>query len=107
MCLFAAVPLLQAADPAASPSPASSAASCPNCQKHHQHGDVNEFLDKHPKLKDKVLAKFDTNHNGKLDGDEVKAFEDWRKEHRGEFRNHHKKDDSSGTKAAPTASPTP
>jgi len=68
-----------------------------------RHRDVNEFLDKHPELKEKILAQFDTNHNGKLDGDEIKAFKEWRKEHRGEFKRHRKGDNSAASPSPATA----
>jgi hypothetical protein len=51
-----------------------------------QKRDINQFLDNHPRIKEKVLAKFDANHNGKLDGDEIEAFKKWRREHREEFQ---------------------
>jgi hypothetical protein len=58
--------------------------------------DINQFLDKHPKLKEKILAKFDANHNGKLDGDEIEAFKKWRKEHRGELQEWREKHGKKG-----------
>jgi hypothetical protein len=73
--------------------------------------DINQFLDNHPKLKEKILAKFDANHNGKLDGDEIEAFKKWRKEHREEFQawreKHGKKDGASGTDSSSSTGTTP
>jgi hypothetical protein len=73
--------------------------------------DINQFLDNHPKLKEKILAKFDTNHNGKLDGDEIEAFKKWRKEHRGELQEwrekHGKKGGAESTDAGTGSTATP
>lgn len=98
LCLIAAPFTGRAQDATSSPSPAADAHD-------GKHRDINEFMDKHPKLKEKVLAKFDANHDGKLEADEIAAFKQWRKEHREEFKEwcgrHHKKAEA----ASPAASP--
>ncbi len=45
-------------------------------------GNLDEFLARHPKAKERIMAKFDTNHNGVLDPDEKEAFKAAREEHR-------------------------
>jgi len=104
LCLIASPFRLCAEDAAPtvtpSPSPVTSSPSATPGKHQHQHRDVNEWLDKHPKIKAEVLAKFDTNHNGILDGDEIKAFKKWRKEHRGEWK-HNK----GGSNASPSVAP--
>ncbi|HWB58427.1 MAG TPA: hypothetical protein VG733_03005 [Chthoniobacteraceae bacterium] len=96
--LLAAPFHLRAGDSTASTTPA------PTVGK--KHIDVNAWLDQHPKLKDKVLAKFDTNHNGKLDGDEIPAFLKWLKE-RQEKRKDSKEDGGETTKTTPPAITSP
>ncbi len=71
-----------------------------------RHMDVNAWLDAHPKLKAKVLAKFDTNHDGKLEGDEIPPFLKWLKE-RQEKRKALKEDGGDTTKATPPAITSP
>lgn len=99
LCLIAAPFTARSEDATASPTPAQSVTP----EKHHR--DINKFLDRHPKLKEKILAKFDTNHNGKLDGDEIEAFRKWRKEHREEMRDkHHKNGEETTSDTSPSAS---
>lgn len=69
--------------------------------------DINKWLDKHPKIKAKVLEKFDANHNGVIDGDEVAAVKKWREE-RKEKKSDEGKGKHKGDKdAAATPTPTP
>jgi hypothetical protein len=101
---FAVSPLCLCAQTSVTSGTASSSPANTTTGRHHR--DINEFLDKHPEMKEKVLAQFDTNHNGKLDGDEIKAFKEWRKEHRGEFKRH-RKGDNSAASPSPAAAATP
>ena len=97
LCLLAA-PFQLRADTTAAPSPSPSPVPGATVGKKHQ--DINAWLNDHPKIKEKVLAKFDTNHNGVLDGDEIKAFQQWRKERR------EKKLEQTGTKGSGQTSTT-
>lgn len=99
LCLVAAPFVSRAQDASASPSPAQSVAP------EKPHRDINEFLDKHPRIKEKVLAKFDTNHNGKLDGDEIEAFRKWRREHHEEFKEWREKHQKQGGGTTPGTAP--
>lgn len=90
--------------PEISPAPTPAASPAPSATKGAKNHDVNRFLDNHPKLKAKALAKFDTNHNGMLDGDEITAFRQWRKEHREEIK---RKRSEKPQPEAGTPSPSP
>jgi len=74
LCLIATSFHLRAADAAPATTPTTTIGK--------NHEDINQWLNDHPKMKAKILAKFDTNKNGILDGDEITAFLKWRKERR-------------------------
>jgi hypothetical protein len=95
LCLVAS-PFQIQADTTTAPSPS----PAPGAAVGKKHQDINAWLNDHPKIKAKVLAKFDTNHNGVLDGDEIKAFLQWRKERR------EKKLEETGSKSAGQTSTT-
>ena len=90
LCLIAAPVQSRAGD---------SATAAPTIGKKHE--DINQWLSEHPKLKAKALAKFDTNHNGLIDGDEVPAFLKWLKAR----REKHKELKSDGGKTSKTTPP--
>jgi hypothetical protein len=96
VCLCAAPLRLHAGDTTATPAPTVG----------KDHEDINQWLDKHPTLKEKALAKFDTNHNGKLDGAEIPAFLKWLKERR-EKRKDLDGDGGKTTKTTPPAITSP
>jgi hypothetical protein len=97
LCMGAAPFQLLAGD-SSSPTPATTVGK--------NHMDVNKWLDGHPKLKAIALAKFDKNHNGILDGDEIPAFLKWLKERR-EKRKDLEGDGGQTTKTTPPAITSP
>jgi len=108
--LAAALPNGVCADVTPSTAPTGSTADA-DAGQHHKR-DINKWLDKHPRIKAKILAKFDTNHDGRIDGDEVKAVREWIKERR-ERRlaegkgNHHGDKGDQNAAASPTPAPVP
>ena len=98
--IFALPSGLRAGDTTA-PATTPPVATTPGTTIGKNHQDINAWLNDHPKLKAKVLAKFDANHNGILDGDEITAFLKWRKERRA------KKLEAGGNKGGQTTTTPP